>query len=69
MGTMGTFLGVKWLEREADHSPPSSAEANEWSYTSTSPIRLHGVSLEAEGQFYLTFVKFRDEIHLYSANG
>jgi hypothetical protein len=32
-GTGGCFLGVK---READHSPPSSAEVkNLWSYTST----------------------------------
>jgi hypothetical protein len=30
------FLGVKQPEREADNSPPSSAEAkNTWSYTST----------------------------------
>jgi len=29
-------LGVKWPVREADHSPPSSAEVNNaWSYTST----------------------------------
>jgi hypothetical protein len=28
-------LGVKWSGREADHLPPSSAEVNEWSYTST----------------------------------
>jgi hypothetical protein len=39
-------LGVKWPGREADHSPPSSAEVkNAWSYTSTLPIRLHGVVL------------------------
>jgi hypothetical protein len=39
-------LGVKWPGCEADHSPPSSAEAkNAWSYTSTPPIRLHGVVL------------------------
>jgi hypothetical protein len=32
--TMGTR--VKWPGREADHSPPSSAEVkNAWSYTST----------------------------------
>jgi hypothetical protein len=38
--------GVKWLGREADHSPPSSAEVNNaWSYTSTSLIRLHSVVL------------------------
>jgi hypothetical protein len=37
-------LGVKQPGREADHSPPSSAEGkNAWSYTSTPPIRLHGV--------------------------
>jgi hypothetical protein len=39
-------LGVKRPEREADHSPPSSAEVkNAWSYTTTLPIRLHGVVL------------------------
>jgi hypothetical protein len=26
MGTGGSFPGVKWQGREADHSPPSSAE-------------------------------------------
>jgi hypothetical protein len=30
------LLGTKWPRREADHSPPSSAEVkNAWSYTST----------------------------------
>jgi hypothetical protein len=37
--------GVKRSGRDADHSPPSSAEVKSvWSYTST-PIRLHGVVL------------------------
>jgi hypothetical protein len=39
-------LGVKRLGREADNSAPSSAEVkNEWSDTSTPPIRLHDVVL------------------------
>jgi hypothetical protein len=39
-------LGVKWPGLEADHSHPSSAEVkNVWSYTSTSPIHLHGMVL------------------------
>jgi hypothetical protein len=39
-------LGVKLPGREADHSPSSSAEVkNERSYTSTPPLRLHGVVL------------------------
>jgi hypothetical protein len=39
-------LRVKRASREADHSLPSSAEVkNAWSYTSTLPIRLHGVVL------------------------
>jgi hypothetical protein len=39
-------LGVKWPGREADHSSPSSAEVKiAWSYTSTPPVRLHGVVL------------------------
>ena len=36
--------GVKRLEREVAHSPTPSAEVKiEWSYTSVSSIRLHGV--------------------------
>jgi hypothetical protein len=39
-------LEVKRPGREADRSPPSSAEIkNAWNYTSTPPIRLHGVML------------------------
>jgi hypothetical protein len=30
MGTRGSFPGVKRPGREADHSPPSSAEVKEW---------------------------------------
>jgi hypothetical protein len=45
MGTRGSFPGVKRPGREADHSPPISAEIkNAWSYTSTPPC-LHGVVL------------------------
>jgi hypothetical protein len=44
MGTRASFSGVKRPAREADNSPPSSAEVkNAWSYTSITPIRLHGV--------------------------
>jgi hypothetical protein len=55
MGTRSLSLGVKQLEREADQSPPPSAEVkNAWSYTSTTPVRLHGVVLSsAQGQLYL----------------
>jgi hypothetical protein len=45
MGTRGYFPGG----HEADHSPLSSAEVkNVLSYTSPSPIRLHGVVLSKE---------------------
>jgi hypothetical protein len=38
MGTSGSFPGEKLPGREADHSPPSSAEVkNAWSYTSIPP--------------------------------
>jgi hypothetical protein len=38
--------GTKRMGRESDHSRPSSAAVNNsWSYTSTPPIRLHGVAL------------------------
>jgi hypothetical protein len=46
----GVFsLGVKRLGREADHSPPSSAEVKKaWNYTSTSPVRLYVVVFSYE---------------------
>jgi len=37
MGTGDSFTGVRRPEREANHWPPSSAEVNMWSYTSTLP--------------------------------
>jgi hypothetical protein len=48
-------LGVKQPGREADHSPPSSAEVREWvELYLHSPIRLHGVVLfKAQGHLYL----------------
>jgi hypothetical protein len=44
MGTGALTLGVKRPVREADHSPPSSAEVNECvELYLHSQIRLHGV--------------------------
>jgi hypothetical protein len=37
--------GVKRLGREADHSPPSTAEVKKMELYPHSPIRLHGVML------------------------
>jgi hypothetical protein len=35
---------VKWSDHEADHSPLSTVTVkNDWSYTSTPPVYLHGV--------------------------
>jgi hypothetical protein len=47
-------LGVKRPRREADRSPPSSAEVkNAWNYISTAPIRLHlWWSVKVRGQLY-----------------
>jgi hypothetical protein len=45
MGTGGLSLGVKaQLGRDADHSPPSSAEVKyEWELYLLSPMRLRGM--------------------------
>jgi hypothetical protein len=55
MGTGGSFSRGKRPGCETDNSPPSSAKVkNAWSYTSTPPIRLHGVVLTSEeGKLYL----------------
>jgi hypothetical protein len=47
MGTGVLSQQVKRLGHKLNHSPPSSAEVkNEWSYTSTHPICLHGKDKE-----------------------
>jgi hypothetical protein len=50
-------LGVQRPEREADHSPTSSAEVkNVWSYTFIPPIRFRYMVLsyrKAQGKLYL----------------
>jgi len=39
------FRQIKRPGREADHSPPPTAELkNTWSYTASPPIRPHGVA-------------------------
>ena len=41
------FQGVKWTEREVDHSSPSSAKVkNGWCNSSTSAVCLHGIDGE-----------------------
>jgi hypothetical protein len=50
-------LGVKWPGREADHSPPSSAEVKEWvelCFHSSNTLSWRSVQLKnAQRQFYI----------------
>jgi hypothetical protein len=63
-------------EREADHSPPSSAEVKEWVELCLHPsMRLHGVVLswgEHRGNFTFTLPRFihrsRNFSSTYSVN-
>jgi hypothetical protein len=43
MGTEGSSLGLKGPGREADHSPPSSAEVKKSGALPPLPIYLHGI--------------------------
>jgi hypothetical protein len=46
MGTAGSFAGVKRPGREADHTPPASAEVMKTvDQYFHSPLRLHGIVL------------------------
>jgi hypothetical protein len=60
IGTRGYFPGGGGVKRpggEADHSSPFSAEVkNVWSYTSTSPMCLHGVVLKLKHRENFTFI-------------
>jgi hypothetical protein len=54
--------GVKRPEREADNSPPSSAEVKKtWIYTSTPTYAFMAWCLisQAQGQLYLSYLKVR----------
>jgi hypothetical protein len=57
MRTRGSFFGIKWPGREADHSLPSSAAVKECAELYIhSPICPYGVVLslkKAQGQLYL----------------
>jgi hypothetical protein len=55
MGTRGFFPGVKRPGREADRTPPSSAEVkNAWSYISTPEYTFMAwCSVKAQEQLYL----------------
>jgi hypothetical protein len=61
-GYRETFPWVKRLGHEADHSPQTTAEVkNGWSYTSTSPIHLHGIMHRDNFTF---FTQFSQAVHL-----
>jgi len=48
----------KQLGCEVNHPPPSSAKVkNEWSYTSTPPVCLHGV--ERKKAYFLSLTNFK----------
>jgi hypothetical protein len=56
-GYRGSYSGVKRPEREANPSPLYNAEdKNEWSCTSASPIRPHGIDRENYPLFYVYLV-------------
>jgi hypothetical protein len=52
LGTGVYFLGVKWPQLEADHSPPFGGEVKDkWSETSNPPVFLHGKDRENFSSF------------------
>jgi hypothetical protein len=62
VGTKGSYLGVKWLGCEADHSSLSNVEVNNvWSHTSTPQyIFMTWCFIKQECVFYGVVHKYRD---------
>jgi hypothetical protein len=61
MGTAGFSLGVKRPGREADHSPPSSAEVKEWLELylhSPNTPSWRGAHLKHRDNFTFTFFNY-----------
>jgi hypothetical protein len=53
------FLGIKQPGREADHSPPSIADVNAWSYISTFPhVFMAWCLVKQRGSFTLPWNVF-----------
>jgi hypothetical protein len=65
-------LEVKWPGREADHSPPLVPRSkNEWSYTSTPPVRLHSMVLDSTGTllpFIIKILHIHTHTHTHTHN-
>jgi len=54
---------VKQMKCEADHSPPSNVRIkNEWRFTSTRPIVLHGVEIRYSDSFLHYHLKIEFDI-------
>jgi hypothetical protein len=69
MGTGGFSPEVKRPRREADNSPPASAEFKEiWLYISTPPILLHGIVLNLSSTG-TTFTFYLFTIIMFYSNG
>jgi hypothetical protein len=67
MGTLGSFIWGKWLEDEADPSPPSSTENKNGRAISPLPIRHHCVllnSLSTETNVSLTYAQMTADAHV-----
>jgi hypothetical protein len=63
MGTRGSYAGIKWPGREADHSSPSSAEVkNAWSYTSTPHTSSWCGALSSTGTTLLYLLTYDAEV-------
>jgi hypothetical protein len=59
IGGRSYFPGVRRARREADNSPPSSAEVkNAWRYTSTPPICLHCVVLVKHKDNFTFYINY-----------
>ena len=59
-GYRSFFQGIKRPRHGVDHSPPSSAEVeDDWSYTFTTPLCLHGI---LRGDLYLYLYRYSENI-------
>ena len=73
-GYHGSFLGVKWQKHEDNRSAPSSAQLkNDWSYTSTPLVCLHGIdwdklNVQILHQFSMTALNIQYSTFLCASN-
>jgi hypothetical protein len=65
-GYRGISQGIQWVERDPDHSPPSTYSFNNiWCHISVSALRLHAILFSGRGKCTLNCIIQFSSVQLF----